>query len=83
MIAVLKHSRFPRSSCFQTENTGSKLEENVGISQITELSTINWAIIMCTSFDFCSQFWPRNANEKKSVENFLCGLLKTIGFAGE
>ena len=38
----------PRSRCFQMENTGSKLEENVGISQITELSIVNWAIVMCT-----------------------------------
>ena len=38
VIAVLKHSGLPRSRCFQMEITGSKLEENVGISQVTELS---------------------------------------------
>ena len=75
MIAVLKHSGFPRSCCFQIENTDSKLEENIGISQITELSIVNWAIIMCTFFDFCSLVWPRNADKKKSAENFPCGLL--------
>ena len=44
--ALLKHSGLPRNCCFQTKNTGSKLNENAGISQITELSTVNWAIIM-------------------------------------
>ena len=48
MNAVLKHSGLPRSRCFQIENTGSKLEENTGISQIMELSVVNWAIMMCT-----------------------------------
>ena len=77
MNALLKHSGFPRSRCFQIENTGSKLEENTGISQITEISIVNWAIMMCT-FYFCSHVWPRNANKKNSAENFPCGLLNTI-----
>ena len=51
MIAILKHSGFPRIRCFQTENTGSKLKENTGINQITELSIVNWAIMMC-NFSF-------------------------------
>ena len=33
--------------------------------------------------DFCSHVWLRNVSKKKSAENFPCGLLKTIGFAGE
>ena len=41
--------QIPRSRCFQIENTGSKREENIGISQITELSIVTWAIIICTS----------------------------------
>ena len=83
MIAVLKHNGFPKSCCFQIENTGSKLEDNTGMSQITELSIVNWAILMCTLFDFCSHVWLRNANKMKSkcADNFPCGLLKTLGFA--
>ena len=42
MIAVRRHSGIPGSRCFQMENTGSKLEENIGISQITELSVVDW-----------------------------------------
>lgn len=45
MNAVLKRCALPKSRCFQIENTGSKLEENIGISQITEVSIVNWAII--------------------------------------
>ena len=56
MYAVLKHSGFPRRRCFQIENTGSQLEENTGISQITELSIVNWAIMMCTSLIFAHTF---------------------------
>ena len=66
MNAVLKHSGFPRRRCFQIENTGSKLDDNTGISQKTELPIVNWAIIV----------WPRNANKKKFTENYPCGLLK-------
>ena len=78
MNAVLKHSGFPSSRCFQVENTGSKLEENTGISQIKKLLIVNWVIMMSTFFIFCSRIWPRNANKKKSAENFPCGLSKTI-----
>ena len=46
MNAVLKHSGIPRRRCFQIENTSSKLEENTGLSQITELSIVNWTIMM-------------------------------------
>ena len=52
MNAILKLRRFPRSRCFQIGNTGSKLEENIGISQITQLSIVNWAIIMCNVLIF-------------------------------
>ena len=81
MNAVLKHSGFHRGRCVQVENTGSNLEENTGISQIKELSIVNWAIMMCT-FLFCLYVRPRYANKQKSAENFPCGLLKTIGFEG-
>ena len=83
MNVVLKHRGLPKSRCFQVENTSSKLGENVGITKIMELSIVNWTSIMCTFLDFCSQIWLRNVNKKKSAENFPCGLLKTIGFAGE
>ena len=52
------------SRCFQIKNTGSKLEENIGISQTTELSIVNWAIVMCT-FSF---FLTRLATERKQEE---------------
>ena len=55
MNAVLKHSGLPRSR-FQIENTGSKLEENIGIRQIMELSIVNWTIMMCTSLIFTHTF---------------------------
>ena len=54
--AVLKHSTLPRSCCFQVKNTGSKLEENIGISQVMELSKVNWAIIMCAFLIFAHTF---------------------------
>ena len=57
LIAVLKYSGLPRSRCSQTENTVSKLEEIVGISQITALSIVNWAINMCHFLIFCSHVW--------------------------
>ena len=41
---------------FQIENTVSKLEEDVGIRQITEISTVNWAIIICTFLIFAHTF---------------------------
>ena len=64
MNVVLKHSGFAKSRCFQVENTGSKLEENTGIRQITELSVINWAIIICKLL-----FLPtRLAKERKQEE---------------
>ena len=56
MNAVLKHSGFSRSRCFQIENTGSKLEENTGISQVKELSIVNWDIMVCTCFIFAHTF---------------------------
>ena len=56
MNAVLKRCALPKSRCFQIENTGSKLEENAGISQITKSSIVNWAIIMCSSFIFAHTF---------------------------
>ena len=59
MNAVPKHSGFPRIRCFQIENNGSKLEENTGISQITELSIVNWDIIMCTFLIFAHIFGKR------------------------
>ena len=52
MHAVLKHFGFRRGRCFQIKNTGSKFEENTGISPITELSIVTWAIIMCTFLIF-------------------------------
>ena len=54
--AVLKRSAMPRSLCYQIENTGSRLEENVGISQIMELSIANRAIIICTFLIFAHTF---------------------------
>jgi len=45
MNAILKQTGLPRSRCFQIEYTSSKLEENVGTSQIVEVSIVNWAII--------------------------------------
>ena len=81
--AVLKHSGFPRSRCFQIENSGSKLEENIGMNQITEFFKISFVYYHVHFFDFCSHVWSRNANKKKSAENFPCGLLKAIGFKGE
>ena len=67
----------------QMENIVSKLEGNIGKSQRTKSSTVNWAIMMCTFLIFCSHVWPWNANKKNPAENFPCGLLKTIGYAGE
>ena len=62
--AVLKHSGLPRSRCLQIENTDSKLEEKTGISQITELSIVNWAIMMCTFLFLLT----RLATERKQEE---------------
>ena len=56
MNAVMKHSALPRSRCLQIEHTGSKLEENIGTNQMTELSIVNWAIIMCTFLIFAHTF---------------------------
>ena len=56
MNAVLKQSDFPRSRCFHIENTGSKFKENTGISQIPELSIVNWAIIMRNFLIFAHTF---------------------------
>ena len=56
MNAVLKHRGLPRSRRFQVENTGSKLGENVGITQIMELLIVNWTIVMCTFWIFAHTF---------------------------
>ena len=56
MNAVLKHNGFSWSRCFQIENTGSKLEESVGIIQIAESSVVNWAIITYTFLIFARFF---------------------------
>ena len=67
MKAVLKHSGFPRSLCFHIENTGSKLEGSTGISQIAELSIVNWAIMMFTFLTLAHTFG-------QGTENFPSGL---------
>ena len=69
--AVLKHSGFPRSRCFQIQNTGSKLRENTGISQITELSIVNWAIIMCAFFIFARTFGHGTQTRRNLLRIFL------------
>ena len=56
MNAVLKHRGLARGRCFQVENTSSKLGENVGLTQIMELSIVNWTIIMCTFWIFAHTF---------------------------
>ena len=77
MNAVLKHNGFPGSRCFQIENTGSKLKENTGISQITELSIVNWTIVICTFLFLLT----RLATERKQEEicrEFSLRLMKII-----
>ena len=71
MNAVLKHSGFPKSRCFQIENTGLKLEENTGISQITELSIVNWAIIMCILLIFTYTFGHGTQTRRNLLKIFL------------
>ena len=71
MNTVLKHSGFPRSRCFQIENTGSKLDENTGIIQITELSIVSWAIIMCTFLFLLIRFATERKQEEICREFFL------------
>ena len=71
MIAVLTHSGFPWSRCFQIEKTGSKLEENLGISQRTELSIINWAILMCTFLFLLTRLVTERKQEEFCWKFFL------------
>ena len=71
MNAVLKHSGFARSLCFQVKNTGSKLEENTGIRQITELSIVNWAIMMYTFFIFAHTFGQGTQTRRNPKRIFL------------
>ena len=71
MIAVPKHNGLPRSSRCQIENTGSKLEETVGIIQITELSIVNWAIILCTFLIFAHTFGHGTQTRRTLLRIFL------------
>ena len=71
MIVVLKHSGFPRSCCFQIENTVSKLEENIEIKQITELSIVNWVIIMCAFLIFAHTFGHGTQAKRNLLRIFL------------
>ena len=71
MNAVLNHSGFPRSRCFQIENTGSKLEENTRISQITELSIVNCAIIKRTFLIFARTFGHGTQTRRNLQRIFL------------
>ena len=61
----------PRSRCFQIENTVSKLEEYTGISQITELSIVNWAIIICTFLTFAHTFGHGAQTRRNLLRIFL------------
>ena len=76
MIAVLKHIGFPRFCCFQIKNTGSKLEENVGIIQIMEISIVNWAIIMCTFLIFAHTFGHGTQTRRNLLRIFLAAYKK-------
>ena len=71
MNAVLEHSGITRNRCFQIDNTGSKLEEDIGISQITESSIVNWAIIMCTFLIFAHMFDRGTQQRRNLPRNFL------------
>ena len=71
MNAVLKYIGFPRSRCFQIENTASKLEENIGISQIIELLIVNWAIIMCTFLIFAHTYGHGTQTGRNLLRIFL------------
>ena len=71
MMAVLKRSGFPRSRCFQIENTGSKLDKNLGISQIRKLSIVNWAIMMCTFSIFAHTFGHGTQTRRNLMRIFL------------
>ena len=59
------------SRCFQIENPGSKLEENMGISQITKLSIVIWDNIICTFFIFARTFGHRTQTRKNLSKIFL------------
>ena len=71
MNAVLMHSGIPRSCCFQIENTGSKIEENSGIRQITGLSVVNWAIIMYTFLTSTQIFGHGTQTRRNLLRIFL------------
>ena len=71
MNAVLRHSGLPWSRGFQIENTGPKLEEDIGISQIMELSIVSWAIIMCTFLIFANTFGHGKQTRRNLLRIFL------------
>jgi len=71
MIAVQKHSGLPRGRCFQGENIGSNLEENVGINKTTELSIVHWAIMMCTFLIFAHTFSRGMQTRRNLLRIFL------------
>ena len=71
MNVVQKHSALPRSPCFQVENTGSKLEGNVGISRVMVLSIVDWTIIMCTFFIFAHAFGHRTQTRRNLLRIFF------------
>ena len=62
---------FAKESFFQIENTGSKLEENVRICQIMELSIGNWAIMMCTFLIFAHKFGHGTQTSRNLLRIFL------------